>query len=62
MNWGTVAWIVIGLIAVFGMMRGCGGMMGGMRGGGGGCGMPSRPKGKQPPAQDDNPSQSRKVD
>jgi anaerobic selenocysteine-containing dehydrogenase len=33
MNWGTVAWIVIAAVAIFVMMRGCGGMMGG------GCGM-----------------------
>ena len=45
MNWGTVAWIVIAIIAVHVMARGCGGMMRGMRGGGcggGSCGMPRR--------------------
>ena len=40
MNWGTIAWVVIAIVAIFVMARGCGSMMGGMRGGG--CGMPRR--------------------
>lgn len=40
MHLGTIAWIVIAIIGVFVMARGCGGMVGGMRGGG--CGMPRR--------------------
>lgn len=38
MQWTTIVWIVIAILAIFVMARGCGGMMGGMRGGG--CGMP----------------------
>lgn len=37
MHWTTVLWIVIAIVAIYAMARGCGGMMGGMRGG---CGMP----------------------
>lgn len=37
MNWSTIAWIVIAIVAILVMARGCGGMMRGM-----GCGMPRR--------------------
>ena len=35
MEWTTVAWIAIAVIAIFSMRRGCGGMTGS---GSGGCG------------------------
>lgn len=35
MNWGTLAWIVIAIVAIFVMARGCGGIMGVI-----GCGTP----------------------
>jgi hypothetical protein len=37
MSWGTIAWILIAIVAMLVMARGCGGMMGG-----GGCGMRRR--------------------
>lgn len=43
MDWTTLFWIVLGVVVIFIMIRGCGGMM---RGGcmGGGCGAhPRRP-------------------
>lgn len=39
MLWTTALWIVTAIVAIFVMARGCGGMMGGTRGG---CGMPRR--------------------
>lgn len=44
MQW-TIVWIVIVVVAIFVMVRGCGRMMSGMRGGG--CGMPPRRDEKQ---------------
>lgn len=42
MEWTTLAWIAIAIVAIWVMVRGCGGMMGGMS-----CGMPRR-RGQQP--------------
>lgn len=43
MTWTSIAWIVIGMVAILVMARGCGSMMSGMRGRGrGGCGSPQR--------------------
>ncbi len=44
MHWTTVLWIVIGIVSIFVVARGCGGMMGGMRDG---CGMPRQQR--EPP-------------
>lgn len=49
MPWSTILWIVIAVVAVFAMARGCGGMMGGMRGGG--CGMPRRRSNQEKPSE-----------
>lgn len=42
MHWPTILWREIAIVAVYAMVRGCGGMMGGMGGGRCGCGMPRR--------------------
>lgn len=51
MNWQTLAWIVIAIVAVFVMTRGCGRMMRGM-----GCGMHRR---RNMSDKQDRPDQSR---